>query len=51
MFIGHGGETFGFTGNVGFIPKLNASVAVFANAEDGVAIAEATAGALSLLGV
>lgn len=50
-YIGHGGETYGFTGQVGYIPKLNASLAVFANAEDVLATASAAAGALSLMGV
>ena len=51
VLVGHGGETFGFTGTVGYIAKINASLAVFANAEDGVATESAVAGALTLLGV
>ena len=41
----------GFTGYVGYVPKLNASLAVFANAEDAIATTAAAAGALSLMGV
>ena len=50
-YIGHGGETFGFNAFVGYIPRLNTSLAVVANAEDLLAVAEATAGALTILGV
>jgi len=49
-YIGHGGETYGFNSYVGFIPSLNVSLAVVANQENLLAVAEATAGALSLLG-
>lgn len=51
VYIGHGGETFGFTGFAGFVPSKNVSLAIFANAENGAATLEATAAALSLLGV
>ena len=50
-FYGHGGETFGFTGYMGFVPKVNASLAVFANAEDVLATSEAAAGVLTFMGV
>lgn len=50
-YIGHGGETFGFTGFTGFVPSKNVSLAVFANAENVVATMSATSAALSMLGV
>lgn len=50
-YIGHAGETFGFTGFAGFVPRVNASLAIFANAENLAATTAAAAAALAMLGV
>mmetsp|Transcript_30811 Transcript_30811/g.92046 ORF Transcript_30811/g.92046 Transcript_30811/m.92046 type:complete len:140 (+) Transcript_30811:906-1325(+) len=43
-FYGHGADTFGFTGTFGYIPKINASLAVVANTELGLAVDQAVIG-------